>query len=248
MKFTTTIRLIRKWLTFYRRKKKNKPPHHQIRVCHIHAYSQSSTLTLSAPPRRAGTQQTLNPELPTARDNKGEREETAPPVICWFLSPGSSVTWEDAVGTLGRQSLRGSRDACIWMNHAHTLCPLPEGLTWMTRGCNTSQNQQRPPQRKITYRDTACSTLQTSRQQKTLSEGNFLLMCFSSSTKGATSAPRPCLQFTAKRHYWSQFFRQVYKCLASLAKHFLPYPKPAANSRLTRGFTLTNLTSICAQK
>lgn len=163
------------------KEKKNKPPHHQIRVGHIHAYSQSSTLTLSAPPRRAGTQQTLNPELPTARDNKGEREETAPPVICWFLSPGSNVTWEDAVGTLGRQSLRGSRDACIWMNHAHTLCPLPEGLTWMTRGCNTSQNQQRPPQKKITYRDTPCSTLQTSQQQKTLSEGNFLLMCFSSS-------------------------------------------------------------------
>lgn len=104
------------------KKKKNIPPHHQIRVCHIHAYSQSSTLTLSAPPRRAGTQQTLNPALPTAGDNKGEREETAPPVMCWSLCPGFSGTWEDAVGTLGRQSLWDSWNGCIH--------PLDESCTY----------------------------------------------------------------------------------------------------------------------
>lgn len=92
------------------KEKKNKPPHHQIRVCHIHAYSQSSTLTPSAPPGRTGTQQILNPELPTARDKEGEREETAPAVICWFLSPvvPGRMQWVPWEG-----SLWGSWDRCI---------------------------------------------------------------------------------------------------------------------------------------
>lgn len=66
MKFTTTT-LIRKCLTFYRKEKKNKPnhskqpTHHQIKVCHIHVYGKSSTLTLSAPPSRYSSKySTLN--------------------------------------------------------------------------------------------------------------------------------------------------------------------------------------------
>lgn len=113
------------------KEKKTKPPHHQIRVCHIHAYSQSSTLTPSAPPGRTGTQQILNPELPTARDKEGEREETAPAVICcsflqWYLGGCSGCPGKaESLGQLGQVHPPSGRIL-------HTPCApcLKDSLRW----------------------------------------------------------------------------------------------------------------------